>query len=134
AAAGTWVLFATYRSIGQRSERGILARALMALRGAGLCALLLALAKPTWTRENELVDAGHVAIVVDNSLSRSLADPSGKSRYALAKGAVDQLRISLRSRANGPQVEVDLFDIHGAPLADLPEPPRIERTDLVRAL
>jgi uncharacterized membrane protein len=133
-AAGTWVLFATYQGIRQRSERGLLVTALMALRGAGLVALVLALAKPTWTRETELVDPGHVAVVLDNSLSMSLADPSGKSRYLLAKEAVSQLRNALQASPSGPKTEVDLFDINGAPLTEMPEQPRVERTDLVRAL
>src|SRR5262249_51877455 len=100
-AAGTWLLFATYRGISQRSERGVLVTALMALRGAGLLALVLALAKPIWTREAKLVDPGHVAVVLDNSLSMSLADPSGKSRYSLAKEAVSQLRNALQANSTG---------------------------------
>jgi uncharacterized membrane protein len=130
-AAGGWILYATYRGIRQRSERGLLVVALMTLRGAGLVALVLALAKPTWTHESVTVDPGHVAVVLDNSVSMSLADPSGKPRYALARQAVDQLRAALQS--NG-RLEIDLFDINGLSLAEMPEQPRVERTDLMRAL
>jgi uncharacterized membrane protein len=133
--AGIGILFATYWAMFQRSERGPLVTSLMFLRGAGLLALVLALAKPTWTRDTELVDSGHLAVVVDNSLSMSLADPGGKSRYALAREAVDKLRTALRADPARSAIEVDLFDIHGTSLnGQLPEQPRVERTDLVRAL
>ena len=96
-AAGGWILAATYRGIFRRSGRR-LAWLLMALRGAGLAALVLALAKPTWTRQTDLVDPGRVAVVLDNSQSMSLPDSSGQSRYGRAKTAVDRLR-SICARA-----------------------------------
>src|ERR1051326_5398452 len=94
---GAWLLAATYQGIRLRSEQRRLVTALMVLRGAGVLALVLALAKPTWVRETELVDPGRVAVVLDNSLSMSLADPGGKSRYQLAKDAVEQLRAGLQA-------------------------------------
>jgi len=127
--AGAWVLYTAYRDIFLRTERR-LAWALMALRGAGLLALVLAMSKPTWTDENELVDAGRVAIVLDNSISMSL-----ESRYDKARAAVSSLTDSFAESNGGPRVQVDLFDIAGRPLPDgPPAEPRVERTDLVRAV
>src|SRR5262249_15833655 len=113
--AGAAWLYYTYRAIFQRTERR-LAWGLMALRGAGLVALLLAPGKPTWTRELVETNAGHVGVVVDNSVSMSLPDPSGKSRYALAVAAARNLQQALESTAEGPRVEVDLFGVDGARL------------------
>jgi uncharacterized membrane protein len=133
--AGAAVFVATYLGFFRRSERGLLVTGLMILRGAGLAALVLALAKPAWIHKTELIDSGRLAVVVDNSLSMSLADPSGKPRYALAREAVEQIRTRLRTDTGGPRVEIDLFDINGMPVAEqLPEQPRVERTDLMRAL
>ena len=36
-----------------------------------------------------MTDPGRLAVVLDNSLSMSLADPSGKSRYAVATETID---------------------------------------------
>lgn len=132
--AGAGILFVTYRSIARRSERR-LAWWLMLLRGAGLAALGLALAKPTWTGASDLVDPARVAVVLDNSQSMSLADTSGTSRYALAKDAIEQLRKGLKESPAGARMQIDLFDIKGAPLeGGMPEQPTVERTDLARAL
>ena len=136
AALGAVVLFRTYRGIFQRSERR-LTWWLMALRGIGLLALLIALAKPTWMRQTDIVDPGRLAVILDNSISMSLADASGQSRYALATAAVEELRTGLRQAGGGqgPNVEMDLFDITGSPLTGAPpSQPRAERTDLVRAV
>ena len=130
---GAGILAVTYWAIVQRSQRAI-GWGLMALRAAGLLALFLMLAKPTWTRESEQVDPGRVAIIVDNSLSMTLADPSGKTRYALAREAVEQIRQSLRSERS-PRTALDLFDITGQPRQDqLPEQASAERTDLAQAI
>jgi uncharacterized membrane protein len=133
--AGAAILALTYHGIFQRSERR-LTWVLMVLRGVGLMALLLALAKPTWTRETRLVDPGRVAVVLDNSLSMSLADPSGKTRYALAKDAVKRLTEGLEKASGGPALAVDLADINGNPVKtqDIPDQPTVERTDLARAV
>ena len=131
---GGWALFAVYRGIFQRSERR-LTWALMALRGAGLLALLLALAKPTWTSRSEHVEPGHLAVILDNSLSMSLADASGKSRYALAREAVRTVKDGIESDHSEKKVIADLFDIKGEPLADgMPAEPKVERTDIGRAV
>ncbi len=132
--AGAAWLYYTYRGIFERTDRN-LTWALMALRGAGLLALLLALAKPTWTRELVETNLGHVALVLDNSVSMSLPDSSGKSRYALAVGAAQSLRQTLESTADGPRVKVDLFGVDGARLKDgIPEKPLLKSTDLVKAV
>jgi hypothetical protein len=133
--AGACILGATYRGIFQRSERR-LTWVLMGLRAVGLLALVLALAKPTWTRESNDVDPGRVAVVLDNSLSMSLPDPSGKSRYALAREVVTRLRAALEAKQSGPRLVIELADINGAPLkADaIPDQPTVERTDLTRAV
>src|SRR5262249_16047013 len=109
---------------------------LMLLRGVGLLALLLVLAKPSWTGETRLVDAGRVAIILDNSESMSLPDPSGKSRYAVAVEAVERLRKSLQADRSGGRLVVDLFDINGAPFPkdSIPAKPTEPRTDLAAAL
>jgi uncharacterized membrane protein len=131
---GAGVLVWTYRQIFQRSERR-LTWALMLLRGAGLLALLLALAKPTWTRETQWVDAGRVAVVVDNSQSMSLPVPSGESRYEMGKKTAERLRRAFEARRGDAQLKVDYFDIRGELLGkDLPAQPAVERTDLVLAL
>ncbi len=132
-AAAVW-LYYTYRSIFERTERK-LAWGLMALRGSGLIALLLVLSKPTWTRELVETNPGHVGLVVDNSVSMSLPDPSGKSRYALAVAAAKNLQQALAASADGPRVEVDLFGVDGARLKEgLPEKPLLKSTDLVKAV
>jgi hypothetical protein len=131
--AGAGFLFWTYRGIFQRSERQ-LTWALMLLRGAGLLLLVLALAKPTWTRESEQVDPGRVAVVLDNSRSMSLPDRTGAARYARARAALEALQKALAER-KGPRVEVDLFDINGAPLREGPPPqPSVDKSDLARAV
>ena len=131
-ALGAGFLVWTYRGIYRRSERRLI-WGLMLLRGAGLAALVLALAKPTWTRESDLVDPGRLAVVLDNSASMSLPDPSGASRFERAKGAVDRLRRSVEG-GSGPRVEVDVFDITGAPLSEKKAQANVERTDLARAV
>jgi uncharacterized membrane protein len=107
----------------------------MLLRAAGLVALLLALAKPTWTRESRESDPGRVAIVLDNSLSMSLADPSGKTRYALAREAVERLHAALEADRTMPLI-VELADINGQAIKrdEIPKQPTVERTDLARAV
>ncbi|HLQ47114.1 MAG TPA: hypothetical protein VK137_20390, partial [Planctomycetaceae bacterium] len=132
-AGGAWLLWATYRQIAERSDSRRV-WGLLALRVAGIVSLLLALAKPTWTHERHDVDAGHIAVVVDNSVSMSLADPSGQSRFARATAAIGKLR-GIESSVNGPQTKIAVFDINGQPLGeDLPKEPKVERTDLVRAV
>jgi uncharacterized membrane protein len=129
AVAAIILTFVIYRGIYMRTERRF-TWVLMALRAAGLLALLLALAKPTWTTHDELVDAGRVAIIVDDSLSMSL-----DSRYAKARAAVARLREDLEAKHGQQQVEVDVFDIAGERIENaLPEQPRTERTDLVRSV
>ncbi|MEA3366445.1 MAG: glutamine amidotransferase [Candidatus Hydrogenedentes bacterium] len=136
AAASGWVLYVTYRGIFKRSERRT-AWWLMALRGFGLLALVVALAKPTWTHQTEIVDPGRLAVILDNSLSMSLAEARGESRYALAKAAVEDIREALSSQRNPgePQIQMDVFDIKGNPIEGKPpEIPAIERTDLLHAV
>jgi len=129
------ILVATYWGIFQRSERR-LTWGLMLLRGVGLVALLLALAKPSWTGERRLEDAGLVAIVVDNSESMSLPDPSGKTRYALATEAAERLRRALAEQPSRSPMIVKFFDITGKsfPKNELPARPTVTRTDLTLAL
>jgi len=131
---GICVLFRTYRGIFRRSERR-LTWWLMGLRAAGLLAIVLALAKPTWTRTTEIIDPGRLAVVLDDSLSMSLPDATGRSRYARATDAVAGLRDAIEQAGEAPQLEVDLFNVNGAPVpTDPPVEPRGERTDLVRAV
>jgi hypothetical protein len=125
--AGAGVLYWTYREIFQRSERKV-TWGLMALRAAGLLGLIIALAKPTWTDENESVDPGHLAVVLDDSISMSL-----EGRYAKATEAVNQLREQIESDRSGPRVKVDVFDVTGTKITDeIPNEPRRERTDLAK--
>lgn len=130
---GAACLVLTYRGIFQRSERR-LTWGLMALRGAGLLALFLALAKPTWTKEADEVEPGRLAVVLDTSRSMSLADSSGQSRYDLARAAVDRLKSHFEAKRSGPRVAVELFGIDGRPLSAAPDQPTADRTDLVRAV
>jgi uncharacterized membrane protein len=133
-AVGAGVLGFTYLGIFQRSQRR-LTWVLLPLRALGILALVLALARPTWTREEDRVDPGRLAVIVDNSVSMSLADPAGRSRYDLARQAVDQLQLALAADGSATPLRMELFDINGAPLPDgLPAEPRAERTDLVRAV
>jgi len=133
--AGAAVLFWTYRGALRRAG-GRLSWLLMILRGVGLLALVLALAKPTYTRESEQVDPGRIAVVLDNSASMSLPDSSGKPRYALAGEAIARLREAIAADRSGPATEVDLFDVNGEPIAGgkVPETPAVERTDLARGV
>ena len=133
--AGAGVLFWTYLGALRRAG-GRLSWFLMILRGVGLLALVLALAKPTWTRESETVDPGRIAVVLDNSASMSLPDPSGKPRYALALESLGKLREAIDADRSGPKMEVDLFDVNGEAIAGgkPPEAPAVERTDLARGV
>lgn len=133
AAAGLALLAATYRGIYARSQQR-LAWWLMALRVAGIAALVVALAQPAWTHVSQLIDPGRVAIVLDDSLSMTLADAGGQPRYTLAKSAVERLRLEIEASGDAAMA-TDCFDIAGKPLAgNLPEDPRAERTDLVSAV
>jgi uncharacterized membrane protein len=139
AVIGGGVMFRTYLAIFERSQRWV-TWALMLLRAAGIAALLLALAKPTWTRDRELVDPGRLAIVLDDSISMSLRDASGRPRWDRAREAMAALAPVIESPGS-PRMAVEWFDIQGRPLAaggsgspDLPSTPRAERTDLARAL
>lgn len=134
ALGGAVLLFRTYTKIFSRSEQR-LTWLLMGLRGFGLVALLLALAKPTWTRDLTDVAPGRVAVVLDNSVSMQLAAAGGSSRYDAAKQAFRSLEQSLNDAKSGPHVTVDLFDVHGQRLGDSPPAePRVRSTDLVRAV
>jgi len=127
--AGGALLAVIYRDIYLRTERR-LTWWLLGLRGVGLVALVLALAKPTWVRRSETVEPGRLAVVVDNSVSMTLPAAGGQARYALAREAVAQLQ-----RGLGDRVVVDLFDINGEPLPrGLPAEPQVARTDLGRAI
>jgi hypothetical protein len=131
--AGAAFLYWTYLGIFQRSESR-LTWTLMLLRGTGLMLLVLALAKPTWTRETDQIDPGRVAVIVDNSRSMGRNDASGTSRYTRARTAIESFTKALSS-GSGPRVAVDLFDINGAPLKDgMPAEPTVDRTDLGRAI
>jgi uncharacterized membrane protein len=132
---GAALLFFTYWGIFRRSERRV-TWALMLLRGVGLLALLLALAKPTWTSENTTIDAGHLGVILDNSRSMTLPDANGKPRYAVAREALDRLRKALDADRSGRLLTIDLFDINGTLLEKgvPPDQPTVERTDLARAL
>ena len=119
----------TYREIFRRTQRKF-TWVLLGLRAVGLLALLVALAKPTWTAENNLVDPGHLAVVLDDSESMSL-----EGRYSQAQKGIDALRQKMENGKSSERLEVDVFDISGEPVGDaLPEKPRAERTDLVRAV
>lgn len=123
----------TYRGIYERTGAR-LAWGLAALRCGAVMLLLLALARPAWVRGRELVDPGRVAVIVDDSLSMSLADATGRSRYARARQALKVLQ-QAAGKGQGPPLEIDVFDIDGELLANgPPREPRAERTDLTRAL
>jgi hypothetical protein len=129
--AGSAVLVLTYLDIFRRSGRS-LTWGLLGLRGLGLFFLVLALAKPTWTREREEIDPGHVVVIVDNSRSMSLTDGSS-TRYGKARKAVEELTAGLQKGSKTRPV-VDLFDIEGNPLQKFPEDPTVDRTDLEKAI
>lgn len=132
-AAGSAALVATYAAVFVRGRQR-LAWLLLLLRTAGVAALVAALLRPVWSRVAERVDPGRVAIVLDNSRSMSLADPSGQSRYTLARAAAERLGAEIAS-SNGDEMAVDYFDVSGKPLEGrLPDEPRAERTDLVGAV
>jgi len=59
-----------------------------------------------------------LAIVVDNSLSMSLADPSGQPRYARGARGRGRLRPKRFDAEPGVRTALDLFDINGQPLND----------------
>ena len=108
------LLFVVYRSIFQRPERR-LTWVLLALRGAGILALLLALARPVWTQTTTLTAPGRLAIVLDDSRSMSLAHTGGKSRYEWALEAVTRLKRQVEE-GEGARVQVELFGIDGKPI------------------
>jgi hypothetical protein len=127
---GAIVLVLTYRAIFRRSGGRRLAWLLLGLRAVGLAALWLMIAKPTWTGAEEKTDAGRVAVILDNSISMSLSDSAGKERYRQAREALDQIRKGAINRG----LVADVFDINGNPLAEIPNEPKAERTDLARAV
>jgi hypothetical protein len=127
--AGVAVLVLTYREIFRRSGGRELAWWLFALRGFGLVCLWLMIAKPTWTGAETKTEPGRVAVVLDNSISMSL-DSGGKERYREVREAFDAIKKAAESRG----LVVDLFDINGNPLAEVPATPTAERTDLERAV
>jgi len=127
------LLFVVYRSIFQRTERR-LTWVLLALRGAGILALLLALARPVWTQTTTLTDPGRLAIVLDDSRSMSLAHTGGKSRYEWALEAVTRLKRQVEE-GEGARVQVELFGIDGKPIeAAPPAKPVASVTDIVQAV
>lgn len=131
--AAAVLLFFVYYSIFVRTERR-LTWVLLGLRGAGILALLLALARPVWTEDTTLVDPGRLAVVLDDSRSMSLAHTGGKSRYQLAREAVDRLQRQVEE-AEGARVQVELFGIDGEPIVGEPaDKPLATVTDLVRAV
>lgn len=127
---GAVLLVFTYRGIFRRSGGRRLAWALLGLRAAGLAALWLMIAKPTWTGAEEKTDPGRVAVVLDNSISMTLADSAGHERYRQAREAVGRIRQGAADRG----LVVDLFDINGNPLPEVPGEPTADRTDLARAV
>lgn len=127
---GFAVLVLTYRGISRRSGGRALAWWLFALRGAGLAALWLMIARPAWEGERTRTEPGRVAVVLDNSVSMSLSDAAGKERYRQAREAYERLKADAEARG----LAVDLFDINGQPLAEVPAQPTAERTDLARAV
>jgi hypothetical protein len=130
---GAAVLYYGYRGMFMRTSRQLVWW-LMGLRAFALLLLLLALAKPTWTRENVNIDAGRVAVIMDNSRSMSLSDSSSADRYTLARQALAKFQKALAARP-GPRTIVDLFDITGKPLPNgLPDRPELDRTDLLQAV
>jgi uncharacterized membrane protein len=130
-AGGLLLLVTIYHGIYKRSHER-LAWWLLAMRVAGVAALIVALARPIWTHVSELVDPGRVAVVLDDSVSMSLADAGGQPRYALAKNAIEQLQQEIGDSRREKAMAVDCFDINGKALRDdLPKEPRTERTDLV---
>jgi hypothetical protein len=133
-AVGAVFLVWTYRGIYERSGHRPLTWWLLALRGAGIVLLVLMLARPTWTREREEVTPGRVAVVVDNSRSMSLPDGSGATRYDRAKKAAEELKRLFAEKTKDGRLEVDYFDVTGAPIKELPKEPTAEYTDLTRAL
>ena len=131
---GAAVLFATYLGIVRRSDRR-LGWWLMLLRGAGLSALVLMLAKPTWTSESDRIDAATVAVVIDDSASMGLADATGKPRLASAVAAVDALRAGIDADRAGGRASVEVFDLRAEPLGmRAPTKAAGDRTDLTRAV
>ena len=127
---GAVVLVLTYRGIARRSGGRRLAWVLLGLRAVGLAALWLMIAKPTWTGAEDKTDPGRVAVVLDNSISMSLSDSAGKERYRQARETIDQIRKGAIDRG----LVVDVFDINGHPLTEVPTEPKAERTDLARAV
>jgi hypothetical protein len=127
---GAVLLVLTYRGIFHRSSGRRFAWLLFGLRAIGLAALWLMIAKPTWTGAEEKTDPGRVAVILDNSISMSLSDSVGKERYHQAREALDQIKRGATDRG----LVVDVFDINGNPLAEIPNEPKAERTDLARAV
>src|SRR4051794_40622005 len=131
---GSAFLVWTYRGIYERSGRRPLTWWLLGLRGAGVLLLVLMLARPTWTREREEVEPGRVAVVVDTSRSMSLPDGTGSTRYARAKLAAEELKREFAAKSKDGRLEVDFFDVTGAPIKELPKEPLTDYTDLTRSL
>jgi uncharacterized membrane protein len=128
---GLYAMIGTYLRIFERSGRR-LAWGLLALRLAGILLLVVILANPVWKHQE--VDPGRIVVVLDDSRSMSLADPNGGTRYDHAKAALDKFKHTLESEPNGPHLAVDLYDINGARLDDVPAAATVNQTDLTHAL
>jgi hypothetical protein len=130
--AGAAFLYWTYLGIFQRTEHR-LTWSLMLLRGAGLMLLVLALAKPIWTRESDTVTPGRLAVILDNSWSMSLPEANGEPRYTRARKAA--MVVKELESSSDPRMVVDFFDIDGAPLKDgIPAEPTVTHTNLGKAI
>jgi len=130
---GAMLLILTYRSIFIRSGKR-LAWLLLGLRAGGLMLLVIALAKPTWTREQEQVEAGRVGVIIDDSVSMSLDDAPGSTRFQKARDTVEAIRTAAAAKF-GSKLIIDRYDISGRLIdGELPTSPTAERTDLARAV
>src|SRR5438552_6893553 len=64
----------------------------------------------------------------------SLPADSSATRYQKARDAARELRQKLTGRGRETRLEVDFFDITGAPIKELPGEPTAGYTDLTQAL
>jgi len=129
------ILLATYRDIRRRSGRN-LTWILLTLRMLAVLALLVALVKPAWRHVIHETERPHLAVIVDNSQSMSVPQPSGDDWSTRYQRTLQWLRESPDGRTLRDRFDLHFFDVAGRRLDadDLPAEPNAEETNLVRAM
>ena len=132
--AAIGMLVVTYVGIFHRSGRR-LAWGLLALRLAGVAALLVAILKPVWSSQRRIEQRPLLAVMLDDSESMTLPAEGSQSgpttRYARARQWLESSPLAGQLRE---RFDLRWFGIDGRPLEKPPAEPEVDHTDLVAGL